>query len=328
MFHLRRPPRTRVLGETAGCLHMKHSITITLVLLGMFLITQLIGLGVVASYAPHTEEVIKFNEDNTTTLTNITIYDLPYGMEPPQDLEPKSSLASIVIALVIAIALMILLMRLNAETFLRLWFFIVVVIALGITLTAALPAFAAASFIALLVALPLAYMKIFKRNMIIHNLTEVMIYPGIAAIFVPLVTITTAIILLVLISLYDMYAVWHTGFMQRMAHYQIKTLRIFSGFFIPYVNPKDRSRVLKKAKQGKSVKVSVAILGGGDVVFPIIIAGVVMQQLSFWHAFIVSLGATVALAALFYMSEKGKFYPAMPFISIGCFIALGVAYII
>ena len=307
---------------------MKHSLTITLVLLAMFLLTQVIGLGVVASYAPHTEQVIKFNEDNTTTVGNVTIYDLPYGMEPPQDLEAKSSLASIIIALVIAIALMILLMRLNAETFLRLWFFIVVVIAIGITLTAALPKFMAASLIALLVALPLAYFKVFKRNMIVHNITEVMIYPGIAAIFVPLVTITTAIILLVLISLYDMYAVWHTGFMQRMAQYQIKTLKVFSGFFIPYVNQKDKERLAKGAGKGKMVKVNVAILGGGDVVFPIIIAGVVMQQLSFWHAFIVSAGATIALAALFYMSEKGKFYPAMPFISIGCFIALGLTYLL
>ena len=305
-----------------GVCAMKHSLTITLILLGMFLLTQIVGLGVVASYAPHIEQVVKFNEDNTTTLENITTYNLPYGMDPPQGIEPKSSLVSIIIALVIAIVLMILLMRFNAEKFLRLWFFLVVIIALGITLTAALPKFAAASFIAILVALPLAYFKVFKRNIIIHNFTEVMIYPGIAAIFVPLVTITTAIVLLVIISLYDMYAVWHTGFMQRMARYQIKTLKIFSGFFIPYMNSKD------KAGSKKSVKVSVAILGGGDVVFPIILASVVMQQLSFWHGFIVSIGATLALAVLFYMSEKGKFYPAMPFISIGCFIALGIAYLI
>lgn len=307
---------------------MKHSLTITLVLLGMFLLTQLIGLGVVSFYAPHTEQVVKFNEDNTTSIANIMTYDLPYGMAPPQDLEPKSSLVSIVIALIIAIVLMLLLMRLNAETFLLLWFFVVVVIALGITLTAVLSPFAAASYIAILVALPLAYLKIFKRNLIVHNITELLIYPGIAAIFIPLVTITTAVILLVLISLYDMYAVWHTGFMQRMAHYQIKTLRIFSGFFIPYVNPRHKSNFAKATKKGKSVKVSVAILGGGDVVFPIIPAGVVMQQLSFWHGFIVSIGATIALATLLYLSEKGKFYPAMPFISIGCFIALGIAYLL
>lgn len=307
---------------------MKHSITITIVLLAMFFLTQLIGLGVVASYAPHIEQVVQFKEDNTTVIRNITTYDLPYGMAPPQDLEPRSSLVSIIIALVIAIVLMILLMRLNAETFLRLWFFVVVVIAIGITLTAALPKFAAASFIAILVALPLAYFKVFKRNMIVHNISEILIYPGIAAIFVPLVTITTAIILLVLISLYDMYAVWHTGFMQRMAHYQIKTLKVFSGFFIPYIGGKDRAKLLKLSKKGKPVKVNVAILGGGDVVFPIIIAGVVMQQLSFWHALMVSVGATIALATLFYMSEKGKFYPAMPFISIGCFIALGLAYLV
>jgi len=40
---------------------------------------------------------------------------------------------------------------------------------------------------------------------------------------------------------------------------------------------------------------------------------------------IISVGATIALSLLFYFSEKGKFYPAMPFISMGCFAALLIA---
>lgn len=307
---------------------MKHSLTITALLLGMFFLTQLVGLGVVVSYAPEKQEVVQFR-DNESIVTNITVYHLPYGMEPPQNLEPRASLTSIIIALIIAILLMFLLMRLQAELFLRIWFFVVVAIAIGITFFAALPKTLTYSLITLLIALPLAYIKVFKRNIIIHNLTEVLIYPGIAAIFVPLVTVATAIILLILISLYDMYAVWHTGFMQRMAHYQIKTLKVFSGFFIPYLS-RDARAVLVKAKSStrtRRVKVQVAILGGGDVVFPIIIAGVVVQQLSFWHGLLISFGATLALALLFYLSKKGKFYPAMPFISIGCFVALALAYL-
>lgn len=308
---------------------MKHSLIITALLLGMFFLTQLVGLGVVASYAPEKQEVIQF-KDNQTIITNITVYHLPYGVEPPQNLEPKSSLTSIIIALIIAIVLMVLLMRLQAELFLRIWFFVVVAIAIGITFFAALPKTFTYSLITLLIALPLAYIKVFKRNLIIHNLTEVFIYPGIAAIFVPLVTVTTAIILLILISLYDMYAVWHTGFMQRMARYQIRTLKIFSGFFIPYLSKEQRTQLanIKSPAKTKRVKVQLAILGGGDVVFPIIIAGVVVQQLSFWHGLLISIGATLALALLFYLSKKGKFYPAMPFISIGCFLALALAYLI
>jgi len=76
------------------------------------------------------------------------------------------------------------------------------------------------------------------------------------------------------------------------------------------------------------MKVNIALLGGGDVVFPIILAGVVLHTWGLIPALIISIGATIALGLLFYYSEKGKFYPAMPFISAGCFIALGIAYLI
>ena len=76
--------------------------------------------------------------------------------------------------------------------------------------------------------------------MIVHNLTELLVYPGIAVIFVSLLTqwspiknLILIIFLLILISIYDMWAVWHSGIMQKMAKYQIDTLEIFSGFFIP-----------------------------------------------------------------------------------------------
>ena len=118
----------------------------------------------------------------------------------------------------------------------------------------------------------------------------------------------------------------------------IQKLKIFSGFFVPYMKKEDRLAVKnirgskrsakEKESKLKKVKVNLAILGGGDVVFPIILAGVVLRTLGLWQAVIIAIGATVALAYLFYRSEKGKFYPAMPFISIGCFVALAIAYLI
>jgi len=68
--------------------------------------------------------------------------------------------------------------------------------------------------------------------------------------------------------------------------------------------------------------------GGGDVVFPIILAGVVLHTLGLWQAVTISIGATIALGLLFHASKKGKFYPAMPFISAGCLVALGLVYLI
>ena len=302
---------------------MKHSVVITLILLGMFMLSQAIGLAVTAAYLPDVTPAVAENG----TLINVTTYHLPYGMEPPEEVRPQQSLVSIVIALIIAITIMVLLMKFRAEIFLRLWFFAVVSIALGITLNAAVKTVPYASLFVLIIAIPLAYFKVFQRNIIVHNITEVLIYPGIAAIFVPLLSIPTTIILLVIISAYDMYAVWHSGFMQRLAHYQIRTLRVFSGFFIPYLTAQAKANLMHRPKAGKKVKVNVAILGGGDVVFPIIVAGVVLREFSLLPALLVTGGATLALAILFYLSEKGKFYPAMPFISLGCFLGLALVYL-
>lgn len=305
---------------------MKYSVKLTLVLLSMFFLTQIIGLVVINAYAAHNDII-------------------PYGMSPPTDITPASSLLSIIFAIVFAVVLMLLLMKFRVALFLRLWFFIVITIALGITLNAlfmntplsnkilnlGLFSIDAASLLALVISLPLASIKVFNRNLVVHNLTELLIYPGIAVIFVPLLNLWTVILLLVLISLYDMYAVWQAGFMQKMAKYQINNLKVFGGFFVPYIGKKEKELIKNARSKGiksKKIKVNVAILGGGDVVFPLILAGVVLRQLGLVPALITSLGATLALMGLFYLSKKGKFYPAMPFISAGCFIGLGIAQII
>jgi hypothetical protein len=57
-------------------------------------------------------------------------------------------------------------------------------------------------------------------------------------------------------------------------------------------------------------------------------AGVVFRALGLIPALLIVLGATLALAGLFYASKKGKFYPAMPFITAGCFVGLVIAYLI
>ncbi|MFA5993164.1 MAG: presenilin family intramembrane aspartyl protease [Candidatus Pacearchaeota archaeon] len=317
---------------------MKHSVKITAILISMFIITQLIGLGVIWLYTPVQQQVVI-----NGTIQNITTNPLPYGMEPPQ-ISQDFSLISIVFAFVLAILLVFFLTRLKAAKIIKWWFFIVVVLVLGVTFNAALmhliPNYSVynimslSELVALLVAIPFAIFKIFKRNFLIHNLTELFVYPGIAVVFIPILNVLTIIILLVIISIYDMWAVWHSGFMQKMAKYQINTLKIFAGFFIPYANKKQRQAIKearlnpKDKKAGKNIKVNIAILGGGDVVFPIITAGVIFRSLGLIPALIVTLFATLALLALFIFARKGKFYPAMPFLTAGLLIGIGVAYLI
>jgi len=305
---------------------MKHNIKITIILLAMFLITQLIGLYVIGFYnAPDT--------------------NLPYGMEPPKNINPQTSIISILFAFAIAITLFFVLTHIKAEKFIRIWFFVVTIIAIGLTLNAVLFKFNLwfAGFLALIIAIPLAYFKIFKRDLVVHNITELLIYPGIAAVFVPILNVLGIIILLLAISLYDIWAVWHSDFMEKMAKYQINKLRFFTGFFVPYAGKKAKQKIklLKQKYKNKSIKarerafkkskikVNLAILGGGDIIFPIITAGIFYKEfLSIWPALIITASATIGLLYLFVAARKGKFYPAMPFLTIAMYLGMMISWLI
>jgi presenilin-like A22 family membrane protease len=302
---------------------MKHNVKITAILLTMFIVSQLIGIYVVNHY---------LSDQNP----------LPFGMASPK-IENQSDYVSIfpsiITAFVFAILLFFILAKFKIQSVLRLWFFLVVVIALSIFFFSLTSRFDTVIYsipmIATLIAIPLAIVKIYGRNFIVHNATELLIYPGIASVFVPLLNVWTIVALLIVISVYDAWAVWHSGIMQKMAKYQMTQLKVFSGFFIPYASKKVRQQIanwkktLSKSKLAKKrIKVSVAILGGGDVVFPIITAGVMMRTLGIWAALLVVLGATLGLAYLFFVAEKKKFYPAMPFITAGILAGILASYLI
>ncbi len=309
---------------------MKHNAKIIIILITMFIITQFIGLYVVNSYLD-----VKIVEGEKINKTSI---ELPYGLDVPEIEDERTfyeMFISILFAFVIAMTLLFILIKYKSEIILRLWFFAVVAIALGISINSFLPRYSFMSLLVLLISVPLAYLKIFKKNLLVHNLTELLIYPGIAAIFVPILNIYTVIGLLILVSIYDMWAVWKSGIMQKMAKYQINKLNIFSGFFVPYAGKKMKLKIKKMKKtlskeelKKKKIKVNVAILGGGDVIFPIIVAGVFLKTLGIYYSLFVILGSVIGLSTLFLLSEKKKFYPAMPFISLGIFFGLFLAYII
>lgn len=309
----------------------------------MFIIAQIIGLIVIHNYNTPTTYTVFNKTTNTYEEVNANP-ELPFGMQPPE-IKPAVSLPMIVTSFIIAILLVFLLMTIKAKKFLRIWFFVVVIIAITIALNSFLLKtdlysfflikhqifnLRSSIFLSLIVALPLAFFKIFKRNFLIHNISELLIYPGIAVVFVPLLNISITVILLLLISAYDIWAVWHSGFMQKMAKFQINELKIFSGFFIPYLEKKARLK-LKEAKSKKDklklkkIKVNLAILGGGDVVFPIIMAGVVLKSLGLLPSLLIVLGSVISLIFLFFFSKKGKFYPAMPFLTSGILFGLAIA---
>jgi presenilin-like A22 family membrane protease len=313
---------------------MKHNLKVTIVILAMFLITQFIGLYVITQYSPITQVVYNPQTGNSTNVTFTPPENqLPFGQTP--QLQTSSDFLSVLPSLIISFALVILLifvlMKFKLSIIIKIWFFGVVIISLWITLNAILKNLIPFALgIALIIAVVLAVFKVFRPRVIVHNATELLIYPGIAAIFVPLFNWWSVIILLLIISVYDMWAVWKSGIMQKMAKFQMEEVGVFGGFFIPYASKKVKAQIQrlklmgkKKAERlGKKIKVSLAILGGGDVVFPLIAAGVFMNTFGIVSALFVIVGALSALVYLLLQGEKNKHYPAMPYLTTGILIGL------
>ncbi|MCR4284752.1 MAG: presenilin family intramembrane aspartyl protease [archaeon] len=294
---------------------MKHKLPIMLLLLGMFLLTQVVGFFVVGMYAPTSG------------------HDLPFGFQINEN-DAKPGFVGIVFSFVIAFAIIFALMKYKWKFIIKIWFFLVVFLALAISINAFLMGhYVSASMIALTIAFVLAAFKIYRPNVFVHNFTELLIYPGIAALFVPILEPFSIILLLVLISIYDMWAVWKSGIMQKMAKFQMEELNLFGGFLIPSISKKVRDQIknikqkyvgkkMPKNVQTKKFKVNLAILGGGDVIFPIIATGVFMRAYGIIPALLVTLGAFVGLTFLFIITKKGKAYPAMPYITTGIFLGM------
>jgi len=312
---------------------MKHTLKITAILLSMFLITQFIGLLVLYANPLKIDTIYPNGTIEQETNPYLTWIAPP---EAKTDTDFASFFSQIILAFVLAILILFFLMKFKLEIFLRAWFFLVVAIALFISFLAfeKIVPFTInlqiAIISAFIFAAIFAYLKIYHRNIFVHNFTEILVYPGISAVFVPLLSVYTVLLLLLMISLYDAWAVWKSGIMQKMAKYQMNKLNVFSGFLIPYLSKSVRAKMkaMKKSKSKKKIKVNVAILGGGDVVFPIITAGVMMKSFGLISSLFVIIGATLGLSYLFFFAEKKKFYPAMPFITAGILLCLGTYWLI
>jgi len=274
---------------------MKHKLTITLLLLFVFLGAHLIGLKIIDYYLPKT----------IPATGEIVEKELPLNIERPK-VEEKTAFITIFLILVIATILALVLIKFKAMILWKLWFFISIVL----TMTIALNAFLS-QYIALAIALVVAFIKVLKPNVIISNLAELFVYGGLAAIFVPILNLFSISVLLILISVYDFYSVFKSKHMIRLAKFQTKS-KVFAGVNIPY-------RV--KPEKGK-LKVSTAILGGGDIGFTLFFSGVVLKTFNFQAAIITSIITAIALLGLLLYSKKGKFYPAMPILTFGCFLGL------
>ncbi len=297
---------------------MKHHPKVVAVLLGLFLLSQFLGLAVLQMY---------IDPVKSADAGKVVFKDLPIGERPP--LEEDTSYVPMMIAVLVGTVILLLLIKFNLHWVWKIWFLIAVVMSLSI----AFGAFVGVWF-AVGLAVVLGVWKIFKPNFYVHTFTELFSYSGLAVIFVPLLNLWSVSVLLVLIGVYDAYAVWKSKHMITLAKSQTDA-KVFAGLLLPYEDGKIKTKtpaggVHHSDTHGKKVpvKIRTAMLGGGDIGFPLIFAGVVLKEMGVWQALVIPFFSLAGLGFLLWYGNEHKFYPAMPFIGAGCFLGLGVVWVL
>lgn len=291
---------------------MKHALKVVIFLVALFLAAQIIGLVITSKYV-NVEQTVETGELAWKPLPNIGGVDI----DRP-DIDPAKSFLYILGAIVIGTVLILLLVKWGRINLWKLWFFVAVTLCLHVAFSAFIPA----NF-SIFLALALGLIKVYRPNIFVHNFTELFVYSGLAVIFVPVMNLFAAFALMILLSIYDMYAVWKSKHMIDMAKFQTKS-GVFAGALMPY-----KLSLSKKAKKGKKpVKTKMAILGGGDLGFPLIFAGVVFKSVGLYNAMIIPVFASIALFLLLMLGKKDRFYPAMPFLTAGCFVGYFVILLV
>lgn len=297
---------------------MKHPLPTTIILVALFLSIQLIGLVVInKAITPVVDE----SGTITTEAPNTVIG------EPPES-SPWETLIMLIIGVTIGTVLVLLLAKFRKPRLWKIWFWL----ASGATMAVSLGILFGPKYYMLssLICFIGAAYKVWKPNPIIHNLTELFIYPGIAVIFFHILNIPVVIVLLAIISAYDVVAVFGSKHMVKLAQFQTKTA--FAGLSIPREFGKKVDKI-NVPKINKTKKTTSAILGGGDVAFPLLFSAVVMENLvlqgvakniALMQTSIISITSTIAIALLFFIAKKDKFYPAMPTVSVGALIGWAI----
>ena len=317
---------------------MKHTPKVTLILIALFFVAQFTGLFTVNKYI-----IVEKNENTTTIVHEAT----PLGEQPTVPDDEKISLAvGIIIMILLGTGLFFILIKFKMFLTWKIWYMLAVSAALIVAFGVYLPTIGA-----VILGIALAMWRIFRPNPIVHNLSEMFIYTGMAILILPLLNLYSAGVLLFLISIYDMIAVWKSKHMIKMAEFQINST-LFAGLSINY--DRDAGKKVKLTSTDKDKKIKIvktktskvtheretknAILGGGDIAFPLFFSVSLMEFLivnrgfdklsALFFSMPVTIGAGIALFLLLTKGKKDTFYPAMPFISAGCLVGLAVVWLI
>ncbi len=173
---------------------------------------------------------------------------------------------------------------------------------------------------AAILAAGLVALRFLQPTVLLHNLVVIGGLAGIGGMLGLSLSPRDVIILLVILSIYDVIAVYKTKHMTKMAKEMIKK-RVILGIIIPEKISelrasmteveKDKIPIIKAPKLGKAGR--FMILGGGDLALPLLLITSVAHQ-NIWRSIIVLVFALLGLILmhLIFIKLKRRPIPALP----------------
>jgi len=224
---------------------------------------------------------------------------LPYNLRRPEIKEEDTTVFFLLSILVLTGAFLIL-SKYRFHKIIKYWFFIAQLACVSITLNALLPRTTPfKEMISLGCSLVLVLLNFKEFNVVLHNFVELLVYGGLVSLFTPLFNLASSAWLLIAVSVYDFVSVFYTKHMIKIARIS-KSVKFFPGIMVTYKGER-------------------SLLGGGDMAFPLIFSSAALIELGVIPSLMIVYGACLGLFLLLIISKKGRYYPALPFITLGAF---------
>jgi presenilin-like A22 family membrane protease len=151
----------------------------------------------------------------------------------------------------------------------------------------------------------------------LHNIAMLLAMASLGAVFGRMISPWTAMILLLIIAVYDFFAV-RFGYMLWLANKMSESTTL-PAFFIPRFISEWKSSLQEKnitdLAELKPSERDISILGGGDIGFPILLVASVYFAYGFSNAILVAAFALIGIIGAYWIQAvflKGKPVPALP----------------
>ncbi|NJL44391.1 MAG: hypothetical protein HC945_03705, partial [Nitrosarchaeum sp.] len=163
------------------------------------------------------------------------------------------SFVYLVVGVGLGTVLLLLLARFRKVRLWKAWFWFAVVLTIAAALGVVMRVWLAWG-----VALVLASWKVFRPGPVVHNVAEILMYAGLAVLLVPIFDVFWMSVLLVVIAIYDAFAVWKSGHMVSLAKFQTAS-GLFAGLALP-----SKGRVSSPVRRGRvRASASASVPGQG-----------------------------------------------------------------